>query len=408
MSFQYLLQLCREAIDILSAPQKLTFPKSSIPMESDQRSMALIFQSGEQNPKTVCLFALVTSKGATVCPWWSNRLLSASGVVSLLLAISSALAQPAIQVTPAVGSLPPLTPSPSLSTQERWVCPMHPEVVGVQGGICPKCGMPLERATGPEVPGAAVRRAQKTIEAKIRVEEPLEVGKPEKVELSLRDKVTGRPITLEMLREVHTQKIHLLIIDHSLSDYHHEHPTPVTAESGDYVFTFTPLKPGPYRVWADLQPWSTNLQEYAVADIPADSVGQPVTENQPKLQAEAGGLRFEMTLSPAEPQMLQIISVTVRIYDAEGKPFGQLEPIMGAFAHLVGFYADRQNVVHIHPGGKPPLLPTDRSGPELHFQFGVNRPGFIRLFCQVQVDGKSIFAPFNVMVADGAPKPQPP
>ena len=283
---------------------------------------------------------------------------------------------------------------------------MHPDLVGAKGGVCPQCGMPLELTTAPQLSKPADKRLRQTIEAKIHTEEPLAVGKPVKVWLSLRDKITGEAITLEKLREVHTQKIHLLIIDPSLSDYHHEHPTPVTPESGDYVFTFTPSKPGPYRLWADLQPWSTNLQEYAVADISAASAGEPVVESPPKLQADVDGLRFELTLSPPEIPALQVIRGTVRIYDREGKPFGQLEPIMGTYAHLVGFYADRKNVVHIHPGGKPPLQPTDRGGPELHFQFGANRPGLIRLFCQVQVNGASIFAPFNVIVTDPATKPQ--
>jgi len=285
---------------------------------------------------------------------------------------------------------------------------MHPDVFGAEGGSCPRCGMALQRMTGPPPSGASNGIPLNTIDAKIQTDQPLAVGKPAKVQVSLSDKVTGEPITLEELREVHTQKIHLLIIDSSLTDYHHEHPTPVTPESGDYLFTFTPSKPGSYRVWADLQPWSTNSEEYAVADIPADSAGEAVTDNRPKLQADAGGLHFELTLSPAEPQIAQVINVIVRIYDREGKPFTQLEPIMGTFAHLVGFYEDRQNVVHIHPGGKTPMRPTDRSGPELHFQFGVNRPGFIRLFCQVQVNGASVFAPFNVIVADRAAKPGAP
>jgi len=266
--------------------------------------------------------------------------------------------------------------------------------------------MPLERIAVPQL-WSGVNRPRHTIEAKIRTEEPLTVGKPVKVQLSLRDRFTGEPVTLAKLREVHTQKIHLLIIDTSLSDYHHQHPTPVTPESGDYVFVFTPSKPGPYRLWADLQPWSTNLQEYATADIAAGSAGEPVTETSTKLQADAGGLHFELTLSPPVIQVLQVISATVRIYDSEGKPFSQLEPVMGTYAHLVGFYADRKNVIHIHPGGKPPLQATDRGGPELQFQFGVNRPGLIRLFCQVQINGASVFAPFTVMVADRSTTPQP-
>ena len=64
-------------------------------------------------------------------------------------------------------------------------------------------------------------------------------------------------MTLGDLIEVHTQKIHLLINDASLTDYHHEHPKP-TDMPGEYAFAFTPSNPGPYRIWADVVPASTN------------------------------------------------------------------------------------------------------------------------------------------------------
>ena len=40
-----------------------------------------------------------------------------------------------------------------------------------------------------------------------------------------------------------------------------------------------------------------------------------------------------------------------------------------------------------------------RGGPMMSFKFYPPRAGFLRLFCQVVVDGKTIFAPFNVNVA---------
>jgi hypothetical protein len=36
----------------------------------------------------------------------------------------------------------------------------------------------------------------------------------------------GKPVTLNDLQEAHTEKLHLLIVDESLTDYHHEHPAP--------------------------------------------------------------------------------------------------------------------------------------------------------------------------------------
>jgi hypothetical protein len=37
----------------------------------------------------------------------------------------------------------------------RYTCPMHPEVVSPKPGVCPKCGMRLERKTVPPKWGKA-------------------------------------------------------------------------------------------------------------------------------------------------------------------------------------------------------------------------------------------------------------
>src|SRR6185295_13358412 len=101
-----------------------------------------------------------------------------------------------------------------------------------------------------------------------RTEEPLSIG----VEAHGVLELTGilGPLLLEDLREVHTKKIHLLIVDPSLVDYHHEHPVP-TGIPGEYAFRFTPRTRGPYRAFADVQPLLTGFQEYAKAAIGAVS-----------------------------------------------------------------------------------------------------------------------------------------
>ena len=71
---------------------------------------------------------------------------------------------------------------------------------------------------------------------------------------------------------------------------------------------------------------------------------------------------------------------------------------MATFAHLAGFNQDYQTVLHIHPSGAPVLDPAARGGPELKFQIYALRPGFVRLFAQVQIGGRSRFAPFGIQI----------
>jgi hypothetical protein len=87
------------------------------------------------------------------------------------------------------------------------------------------------------------------------------------------------------------------------------------------------------------------------------------------------------------------------VTEANGEPVKILEPVMNAFAHLVGFYDDYQTVVHLHPAGGDILNAELRGGPSLGFQFFPPKSGFIRLYCQVSIGGKMLFAPFNLNIA---------
>jgi hypothetical protein len=71
---------------------------------------------------------------------------------------------------------------------------------------------------------------------------------------------------------------------------------------------------------------------------------------------------------------------------------------MATFAHLVGFNQDYKTVMHLHPKGASILDPTARGGPELEFQIYPLQPGFVRLFAQVQIDGRSHFVPFGLQI----------
>ena len=281
---------------------------------------------------------------------------------------------------------------------DRWTCAMHPDVVGAKGSECPKCGMPLDQLIRPSPFDNGGTPPVNSVKAQITTTAPLQRGENVSGVLQLRH-LTGDPVLPSELREVHTQKIHLLVIDGSLSDYHHLHPTPIADQPGAYAFTFTPAKPGPYRAWADIRPNVSGLQEYAMADIAGQGAGEPITARETQLNTTVNGFRYELALAPAEPKVGEVTHATLRITDGDGKPFTALEPVMAAFAHLVGFSEDGHTVIHSHPRGKAPANAEERGGPELEFQLFPTVPGLMRLFAQVQINGESSFAPFTVNVA---------
>jgi hypothetical protein len=233
------------------------------------------------------------------------------------------------------------------------------------------------------------------VTAKVCTEEPLRVGQEARAILTLADPLR-QPLEFKDLREVHEKKIHLLIIDSSLTDYHHEHPQP-GERPGEYTFRFTPRTEGPYRAWADVQPLATGFQEYAAAEVPGlPATGRPVEKTYPR-RGEDDGIRAELRLESETVKAGAPVPASVKVWKGR-VPETELEPLMGAFAHLVGFHENWKDILHMHPMETRVLKPEDRGGPELEFRIYADTPGYYRFFLQVQVDGDSKFIPFGVDV----------
>ncbi len=153
-----------------------------------------------------------------------------------------------------------------------YICPMHPTDRHLNSDArCAVCGMSLVRR---HLPASAIyeKPGEPTLKMDVACG-PLVAGQATEIKIHLR-KGDGSAVVPDDLLEMHTQRIHLLINDRSLSDYHHEHPKP-SGVRGEFVFTFTPAKPGPYRIWADVIPTATGVQEYVIADIPPENLAAP-------------------------------------------------------------------------------------------------------------------------------------
>jgi Heavy metal binding domain len=275
-----------------------------------------------------------------------------------------------------------------------WTCPMHPDLMKAAAGNCPTCGMPLEPiyVTQPQLTQSPIIRAE------VVTDKPLQVGKRADLRVRLVFVEDGQPVTLSDLEEAHTRKIHLLISDISETDYHHEHPEPIG--NGEYAFSFTPQRPDTYRVWADLLPSRTHVQQYSVADIPSSTPRQAtLVENEAENRhVEIGGYKFDLSFENERIRERDTVAGKLRVTQPDGQPCNKLGVVMGAFGHFVGFADDFGTVLHLHPVG--PLI-TDtaaRGGPELPFYFRSNKPGLFRLFAQVKIDGKDFFPRFVLQV----------
>lgn len=290
---------------------------------------------------------------------------------------------------------------PKIVKAPVWSCPMCRGVRELDPKVdCFKCGMKLVPRV---IPASSLYNTpgEPSVALTPQVSAPLAPGRVSKVRIKFTRKKDGAPITPDDLLVVHTERIHLLIVDQSLGDYHHEHPKP-TEEPGVYEFSFKPERIGPYRVFADIVPAGSNVQEYAICDLPGSKPnGDDLFKVGLPNRSQADGLQFEIEWNtgglgiPAKQPVNGLLSIK----SADGQPFTQLEPVMGTYAHLVAFNEDHQTVLHIHPtGGVEPQKPEDRGGPRFTFRFWAPKPGFYRLYVQVQVGGKQVFAPFVLNV----------
>jgi hypothetical protein len=279
------------------------------------------------------------------------------------------------------------------------ICPMHPDFASANAKTpCAKCGMNLITR---RIPYSSIytKPGEPSVQVTATTSAPIQAGKTIDVTIRMA-KADKSPVLHEDLLVMHTQPIHLLIEEAGLGDYHHEHPVP-TKTPGEYVFSFTPEKTTSYRIWADIVPAATGVQELPFVDLASTGEVHSVEKSENRFTSSAGEYQFTLTLAngnQVDAKSGQARGMGITVADSNGKPITTLEPVMNAFAHLVGFYDDFKTIVHLHPTGGDILDQNLRGGPTLGFIFFPPKAGFIRLYCQVSIGGKMLFAPFNLNV----------
>ena len=207
---------------------------------------------------------------------------------------------------------------------------------------------------------------------------------------------SGKPVAPEDLIVAHTRKLHLLIVDPTLNDYQHVHPEP-GRRPGDWVFALTPNRSGLYRVFADFTPAATQRGLYTSADFTVPGAVARVVR-EASTTAQAMGFNFELVLPPVF-RAGQPVDLKFRIQtQGRDKMPVPLQPVMGAFAHLVAFDEARSGFAHLHPNETDLAKPPDSLRPELTFKVTIPEPGRYVIWAQVNLGGSEIFVPFWVDV----------
>lgn len=221
-------------------------------------------------------------------------------------------------------------------------------------------------------------------------------GREARLTVTLRT-ASGKPIAPEDLLVTHTRKLHLLIVDPWLEDYQHVHPEP-GARPGDWTVAFTPRREGRYRVFADFTPVATARGLYAAADLPVGRAGLPpayslVLRHEPTGVVEQDGFRFALVPGVRPVRAKQPADLKLLVSRADGGRV-PLEPVMGAFAHLVAFDEACSGFAHLHPWETDLAHPPDPAQPALNFKLTLPQPGPYVVWAQVNLAGRERFVPF--------------
>lgn len=243
------------------------------------------------------------------------------------------------------------------------------------------------------IPVVAVRSP---VAMTVRWEAPLTAGREAKGEVILQT-ASGKPVEAQDLVVAHTRKLHLLIVDPSLTDYQHVHPEPGRAR-GEWVMRWTPRRGGAYRVFADFTPAATGRGLYASAEADVAEAGSERGANGLRRPAdEPSPYTFALAPAVAPFRAGQPADLKFSVSRADGGAV-PMEPVMGAFAHLVAFDEARSGFAHLHPTEMDLEKKPDAVRPELNFKITIPRAGRYVIWAQVNLGGSEVFAPFEFQV----------
>jgi hypothetical protein len=234
----------------------------------------------------------------------------------------------------------------------------------------------------------------------LQTDQPAAAGREVHCTVTLRT-ASGKAIAPEDLLVAHTRLLHLLIADPSLGDYQHVHPEP-GKRAGDWAFTFTPRRGGEYRVFADFTPAATARGLYAHADLKVlgeGEAGPTVSFLTKSWVSERAGYHFALTPSVSPVGVGQPIDLKFAIENLQRGGTVPLQPVMGAFAHLVAFDSARSGFAHLHPLETDLAQPPDAIYPVLNFKIMFPRAGNYVIWAQVNLAGQETFVPFWFEVA---------
>ena len=193
--------------------------------------------------------------------------------------------------------------------------------------------------------------------------------------------------TVRRFATIHERVMHLFVVGDGLDFFAHEYP--VQQPDGVFMVDLTLPRPGPYMAVVEFLPEGGTPQSVQQAFTTGGAFGRiarPATDTAAQI---VDGMRVTLDASSAKAGALQ--PLTVRIEDAAtGSPIADLEPHLGAAAHMFLVPPDLTELIHTHPPGG--------DGPSIVVRPLIPRGGVYKVWIRFQRGGQVSTATFVIDV----------
>ncbi|HUF24576.1 MAG TPA: heavy metal-binding domain-containing protein [Vicinamibacterales bacterium] len=209
---------------------------------------------------------------------------------------------------------------------DRFWCPMHPDARSPASGACPRCGMALVEMPAPSLDAF-----------NLEIVKTEAISDGTRVTMRVTRGADGRPVTSFVT--LHERPFHLFVVDDTLELFDHVHPE----LSGDTLVVTIDERP-------DKHYW-------LVGDfMPVDGFPQLRMVRLPKHPKARGGIgdrlapTVQARLEPVDIRAGREARLTFDVTDATtGAVPDDLEPYLGAAAHLFAIDETLRDPTHAHP-----------------------------------------------------------
>ncbi|HEV2344092.1 MAG TPA: hypothetical protein VGS97_08370 [Actinocrinis sp.] len=214
---------------------------------------------------------------------------------------------------------------------------------------------------------------------------------------SLRFKITDRAGTaVTSFVPDQTKLMHLYLVRSDLAEFQHVHPT--MAADGIWTSDLAALTPGNYRAYVTFD--AKNALGGTVSEVLSKALTVHGTATATALPATSSTITADGYTLTVSGKMTAAMPDTLTVTISEnGQPVSDLQPYLGAYAHLTAIHAGDLAFAHLHPEGPTAMAMSDAGGPTLTFHALMPESGDWRVFIQFQTGGVLHTAAITLRVA---------